>query len=107
MEQFESEQFAITEPLLHELLQSLVAAQVPIVNAVRAAASEQQTGDATTPVFGLAYRVVDDLRAAQHLLILGYVVQVTLAARDSLDCASCGPRFLGGGIGTKYELIRR
>lgn len=88
MEQFEGKQFAITEPLLHELLQSLIAAQVLLVNAVRAAASEQQTGDATTPVYGLAYRVVDDLRAAQHLLLLGYVVQVTQAARDALESAA-------------------
>jgi hypothetical protein len=88
MEQFETGQFAVTEPLLHKHLQSLIAAQVLIVNSVHRALEQQQTGDATTPVFGLAYRVVDDLRVAQHLLLLGYIVQATLAARDSLETAA-------------------
>jgi len=88
MEKFEAGQFAITEPLLHDLLQSLIAAQVLIVNTVHRAMEQPQTGDATTPVFGLAYRVVDDFRTAQHLLLLGYIVQATLAARDSLESAA-------------------
>lgn len=88
MEKFESEQFRNTEPLLHDLLQSLIAAQVMIVNAVRAAGDEPQTGDASAPVWGLAYRVIDDIRVAQHLLLLGYIVQVTMAARDALESAA-------------------
>ncbi len=88
MEKFEAGQFAIIEPLLHGLLQSLIAAQVLIVNTVHRAMEQPQTGDATTPVFGLAYRVVDDFRTAQHLLLLGYIVQATLAARDSLESAA-------------------
>src|SRR5437879_3532737 len=88
MEKFEAGQFAITEPLLHGLLQSLIAAQVLIVNTVHRAMEQPQTGDATTPVCGLAYRVVDDFRTAQHLLLLGYIVQATIAARDALESAA-------------------
>jgi hypothetical protein len=88
MEKFESEQFAVTEPLLHDLLQSLIAAQVVIVNTVHAAMDEPQTGDANTPVFGLAYRVVDAFRVSQHMLLLGYIVQATQVARDALESAA-------------------
>ena len=35
LEKFEAGQFAITEPLLHSLLQSLIAAQVLIVKSAR------------------------------------------------------------------------
>jgi hypothetical protein len=85
---FEAEQPGAIEPLLGVHLGALEKAQVLLLNAIDLALQQPITGDASAPVFALCHRTVDDLRAVELTLRLGYIYEAASATRDALESSA-------------------